>query len=128
MEDIPDAPYGLTIHIRASIGGEQSFHITGDILTFKSIGPIYEWANGQVQLPLEQVEAIYSLINKVRVGPVPLGLPGLDGETTTVTIREGQNRVELEYWDAPKPWKPLEKLVEMVSELVAKAEKEGSAR
>lgn len=120
MGDIFEPPYGLTIHICASLGGEQSFHLTGDILTFESTGPIYEWASGQVHLSQEQIEAIASLLKRVRVGYFLPSMMGLDGETTMVTIRDGQNRVELEYWDAPKPWKPLEKLVEMVRGLAEK--------
>ena len=122
LDDDLDAPYGLTIHIHASLGGEQSFQLTGDILTFKSTGPIYEWASGRVQLSQEQVEALFALLAKVRIGPI-LTEPtiGLDGETTTVTISQGQNKVELEYWAAPKAWKPLEKSVEMVRELAERA-------
>ena len=118
-DDDPELPEGIMVRIRASLGGEQSFHLTGDVLTFESTGPIYDWASGQVQLSQEQVEAINSLLHRVRVGPVPPGLPGLDGETTTVTISEGKNRVELEYWDAPKPWKPLEKLVKIVKQIAS---------
>lgn len=128
MNEILDPPDGLTIHVHASLGGEQSFHLTGDILTFKSTGPIYEWASGQAQLSQEQVEAIASLLKRVRIGYVLPSLTGLDGETTTVTIRDGQNRVELEYWDAPKPWKPLEKLVEMVRELAKLADEENTVK
>ena len=118
MDDILESPYGLSIHVHASLGGEQLFQLTCNVLTFQSEGPNYGWSSGQVQLSPEQVEAIYSLLQKVRIGPIPTEpTVGLDGETTTITVRRGHNRVELEFWDAPKPWKPIEKLVEMVREL-----------
>ncbi len=123
MNDILDTPDGLSIHIRASLGGEQSFQLTNNVLTFQSNGPIYDWASGQILLSQEQVDAIYTLLRKVRVSPIPMNTTvGLDGETTTVKIKQGQNRVELEYWEVPKPWKPLEKLAEMVRNLAEKAE------
>jgi hypothetical protein len=135
MSNIPDDPYGLTIYIRHAFGGEQSFRIVFEvdrdsrnlkhILKFRMNGPLYESASGQVHLSQEQVEAIYTLLEEVCVGPIPIDPElWLDGETTTVTIRHGQNRVELEYSHPPKPWIPLAKLVEMVRELAKRADEE----
>ena len=129
MTDYAGPADGLSILIRASLGGEQSFQLAGNVLTFQSEGPNYGWSSGQVQLSPEQVEAIYSLLQKVRVGPIPTEpTVGLDGETTTITVRRGHNRVELEFWDAPKPWRPIEKLVKMVREAAKLADEEDTAR
>lgn len=114
----PKAADGLTIKVRSAWGAEQLFQLTGNALRYRSEGPPHDTLRGQVLLSQPQVETIDGLLQKVRVGPVPMGWPGLDGETTTITIRQGQNSVELEYWEAPKPWKPLEKLVEMLRECV----------
>ena len=121
MKGDREATDGLTIKVRSAWGAEQLFLLTGNVLKYESDGPTYDMARGQVLLPQLQVEAVNGLLRRVKVGPVPAGPIGLDGETTIVTIREGQNRVALEYWDAPKPWKPLAKLVEMMRELAEKA-------
>jgi len=71
MDDILEPPDGLIIQIRASLGGEQSFQLKDKVLTFQSEGPTYGWASGRIQLSEEQVEAIYALLQKVRVGPIP---------------------------------------------------------
>ena len=114
-DDEPELTKGITIHIKSAFGAEQLFHLDGNVLKYRSYGGPSDPANGQALLSETQVEAIDALIRKARCGPLPQpDTIGLDGETVTVTIKQGQNRLELEYWEAPKPWKPIEKLVEIV--------------
>jgi hypothetical protein len=71
---------------------------------------------GQIQLSQAQVETISALWQKMGIGLVPkANVMGLDGTTTKVTIIQGMNRLVMEWRkDAPEPWKPVERVVEML--------------
>jgi hypothetical protein len=77
-------------------------------------------AEGQVLLSQAQVEAISALWQKMGIGLVPKdNAKGLDGTTTKVTIIQGMNTLKMEWrQDAPEPWKPVERLVEMLWKMV----------
>jgi hypothetical protein len=83
-----------------------------------------ERSEGQVHLSQAQAEAMSALCAKINIGLVPYdGIMGLDGTTTKVTFVQGMNRIQVEWWqDAPKPWRPVEKLVEMLRQIAERAE------
>ena len=83
-----------------------------------------ERLEGQVHLSQAQAEALSALCAKIKIGLVPYDvIMGLDGTTTKVTFVQGMNQIQVKWWeDAPKPWKPVEKLVEMLRQIVEEAE------
>ncbi len=80
-------------------------------------------AEGQVQLSQAQVEEISALWQKMSIGLVPKAdVMGLEGTSTKVTIIQGVNKLVMEWRkDAPEPWKPIERLVEMLWKIAAGA-------
>jgi hypothetical protein len=78
---------------------------------------------GQVQLSQAQAEAISALWQKMDIGLIPKdNVMGLDGTTTKVTIIQGMNKLKMEWrQNAPEPWKPVERLIEMLWKMVKDA-------
>ncbi len=82
-----------------------------------------ERTQGQVHLSQVQAEAIAAFCLNINIPIIPKDpMMGLDGTTTKVTIIQGMNKAQLQWWqNAPTPWKPVERLIEMIKKIVKDA-------
>jgi hypothetical protein len=121
----------LRIEIDPSFDDEESFSLSGTadkgtgeyqyILGYKcSIsGPRMGTVKGQVQLSPAQTKAIFAICQNMNIGLFPDSAAGCDGTTTKVTITQGWNKLEMEFWpEAPEPWKPVERIIGMLRQIV----------
>ena len=123
----------LRILISPSFEPEESFQLssvtdkgTGQHLYFVLIYECstetdgFDRAKGKVQLSPAQTNAILALCQNMNIGLFPKDIVvGLDGTTTKVTIAQGMNSIRMEWWeDAPKPWKPVERIIGMLRQIV----------
>ncbi len=130
----PERPEGISIKICSDLAVEQSFLVANETdMTAGQVHPILKFltnaapqpgGTGQIQLSPTQAEAIFAIVQETRVGLSPLddNSVALAGERTTVAIKQGRFRLELEYLsDAPKEWKQVEQLVKLVRQLASGA-------
>ena len=75
---------------------------------------------GKVQLSQSQVEPISAFCLNMNIPVMPGDSEmGCDGTTTKVTIAQGSNIVQIQWWeDAPEPWKSVERIVGMLRQIV----------
>jgi len=83
--------------------------------------------NGRIKLSDAQYQRVVELIKKIKIGVFPFDDSlGLDGATTRVGMIQGNHKIQLEWWEeAPKEWKPIEKLVKMLREMAKEASSQG---
>ena len=123
----------LRILISPSFEPEESFQLssvtdkgTGQHLYFVLIYECstetdgFDRAKGKVQLSQAQADALSAICQNINIGLFPKDIVrGLDGTTTKVTIGQGRKKLEMEWWeDAPEPWKPVERIIGMLRQIV----------
>ena len=79
----------------------------------------FDRAKGKVQLSQAQADALSAICQNMNIGLFPDSAAGCDGTTTKVTITQGWNKLEMEFWpEAPEPWKPVERIIGMLRQIV----------
>jgi hypothetical protein len=123
-------PYDyLVVDIHSSFEGDDEYRLTpmrsegsdtNYLLSYKvSLGHTYSRTEGQVRLTHIQAEAVSALCQSMNIRFIPKDfVAGLDGVTTTITVVQGLNNLQMRWWSkTPTEWEPVEQLIEMLRQI-----------